>query len=436
MAPLIGFYGDDLTGSTDTLSVLARAGLRVLMFLDVPDLAELADADAIGIAGASRTMTPAEMQAALPTGFAALAAAGVRLLHYKVCTTFDSAPAIGSIGEALRIGRRLFRPDFVPVVAGQPDIGRWCAFGTLFAAFGAEGAVYRLDRHPVMSCHPVTPMHEADLRRVLQAQGVGAVALVDVAALESGGAAAALAAELRAAPEAVLFDVLSPRHQAVIGALIGAQVEADPRPVFAIGSSGLQQALLAGWPAAAARIRKRASAPPVPVGPVLVVAGSRSKVTARQIAAAGAAGFAVLALDPSAMVAGDPSAAAVAEAVGQLRQGRGVIAHTSLGPDDPRALPGAGRASLDALAAATGRFARDVMAQAPLTRIGIAGGDTSSGVARALGVRTLSYAWRCSPGVTVCRVRGGPLDQVEIMLKGGQMGPPDIFSRLARGEEG
>ena len=282
----------------------------------------------------------------------------------------------------------------------------------------------------------MTPMHEADLRRVLQAQGAGAVALVDVAALEGGTAAAALAAELRAGPEAVLFDVLAPRHLAAIGALIGAQVEADPRPVFAIGSSGLQQALLAGWPAAAARMRPLASPPPAPVGPVLVVAGSRSKVTARQIAAAGAAGFAVLALDPAAMVAGDPSEAAVAEAVGHLRQGHGVVAHTSLGPDDPRALPEPGRAGLDALAAATGRFARDVMAQVSLTRIGIAGGDTSSGVARALGVRALSYAWRCSPGVTVCRVRGGPLDKVEVMLKGGQMGQPDIFPRLARGEQG
>ena len=431
MAPLIGFYGDDLTGSTDTLSVLARAGLRVLMFLDVPDPAELADADAVGIAGASRTMTPAEMQATLPAGFAALAAAGVRLLHYKVCTTFDSAPGIGSIGEALRIGRRMFRPDFVPVVVGQPDIGRWCAFGTLFAAFGTDGAVFRLDRHPAMSRHPVTPMHEADLRRVLQAQGAGTVGLVDVAALENGTAATALAAALHEAPDAVLFDVVAPSHLAAIGALIGAQVEAGTRPVFAIGSSGLQQALLAGWPAAAARIRPQASAPPVPAGPVLVVAGSRANVTARQIATAEAAGFAVLALDPAAMITGDTSPTAVAEAVRHLRQGRSVIAHTSLGPDDQRALPGAGRADLDALAAATGHFARDVMAQVKLARIGIAGGDTSSGVARALGVRALSYAWRCAPGVTVCRVRGGTLDGMEIMLKGGQMGQTDIFPRLA-----
>jgi uncharacterized protein YgbK (DUF1537 family) len=110
MAPLIGFYGDDLTGSTDTLSVLARAGLRVLMFLDAPDPAELVGADAVGIAGTSRTMTPAEMQAALPPAFAALAAAGVRLVHYKTCSTFDSAPGIGSIGEAPRRSSRYWRP--------------------------------------------------------------------------------------------------------------------------------------------------------------------------------------------------------------------------------------------------------------------------------------------------------------------------------------
>jgi uncharacterized protein YgbK (DUF1537 family) len=431
MAPLIGFYGDDLTGSTDTLSVLARAGLRVLMFLDVPDPDELADADAVGIAGASRTMTPAEMQVALPPGFAALAAAGVRVLHYKVCTTFDSSPGIGSIGEALGIGRRMFRPDFVPVVVGQPDIGRWCAFGTLFASFGADGSIYRLDRHPAMSRHPVTPMHEADLRRVLQAQGAGPVALVDAAALERDAGVAALQAALRESADAVLFDVVAPAHLAAIGALIGAQVEADARPVFAIGSSGLQQALLAGWPAAAARVRPQASAPPVPAGPVLVVAGSRANVTAHQIATAEAGGFAVLALDPAAMITGDTSETTVAEAVRHLRQGRSVIAHTSLGPEDNRALPGAGRADLDALAAATGRFARDVLARVKLARIGIAGGDTSSGVARALGVRALSYAWRCSPGVTVCRVRGGAMDGVEIMLKGGQMGPPDVFLGLA-----
>jgi uncharacterized protein YgbK (DUF1537 family) len=390
MQPLIGFYGDDLTGSTDTLSVLARGGLATRLFLDLPAPGEIDGVDAVGIAGGSRTMAPAQMLAALPPAFAALAEAGVRLVHYKVCSTFDSAPEIGSIGEALRIGRRMFRPDFVPVVVGQPDIGRWCAFGTLFAAFGPQGAAYRLDRHPVMSCHPVTPMHEADLRRVLQGQGAGRVALLAAPALEGGDAAAALAAALAEAPDAVLFDAMTPSHLAAIGALIGAQMERDARPVFAIGSSGLQQALLAGWPAARERRRVPEPGSPGPAGPVLVLAGSRSRVTAQQIEAARAGGFAVLALDPAAMVAGDRSAALAGQAALHLAAGRSVVAHTSLGPDDERGLIGADRAVLDALATATGRFAADVLSRVKLSRIGIAGGDTSGGVARALGVRALA----------------------------------------------
>jgi 3-oxoisoapionate kinase len=436
MTPLIGYYSDDLTGSTDMLSVLTRAGVRALMFLDLPEPGEVTDADVVGIAGTSRTMSPADMEEALPAAFKALAAVGVRLVQYKVCTTFDSSPSVGSIGVALAIGRRMFRPKFVPVVVGQPEVGRWCAFGTLFAAFGENGAVFRLDRHPVMSCHPVTPMHEADLRRVLQSQGAGTVGLVDVAALERGEAATALRTALREAPDAVVFDVVGSAHQAAVGSLIGAVVEASTRPLFAIGSSGLQQALLAGWPALAARINPPQSEPRNAAGPVLVVAGSRAKVTAVQIKTAASNGFVELALDPAAMVMGDRSTRLIAEAVRHLRQGRSVVAHTSLGPEDVRALPQAGRADLDALAAATGRFARDVLAQVKPVRIGVIGGDTSGGVARALGIRALAHAWRCAPGVPVCRVRSGPLDGLEVMVKGGQMGQPDVLARLERGEIG
>jgi uncharacterized protein YgbK (DUF1537 family) len=436
MKPLIGYYGDDLTGSTDMLSVLTRAGVRAVMFLELPEPSEVTDADAVGIAGTSRTMSPADMQADLPAAFEALAAVGVRLVQYKVCTTFDSSPAVGSIGVALGIGRRMFRPDFVPVVVGQPEVGRWCAFGTLFATFGENGAVFRLDRHPVMSCHPVTPMHEADLRRVLAAQGAGAVGLVDVAALERGEGTPALQAALRERPDAIVFDVVGPTHQAAVGALIGAEIDASTRPLFAIGSSGLQQALLAGWPTLAARIRPHESESRIAAGPVLVVAGSRAKVTAVQIKTAASNGFAELALDPAAMVTGDRSADLIALAVSHLREGRSVVAHTSLGPEDARALPGAKRSDLDALAAATGRFARDVLAQITPARIGVIGGDTSGGVARSLGIRALSHAWRCAPGVPVCRVRSGPLDGLEVMVKGGQMGQPDVLQRLARGEIG
>ncbi|MBV8650081.1 MAG: four-carbon acid sugar kinase family protein, partial [Alphaproteobacteria bacterium] len=300
MTALIGFYGDDLTGSTDTLSVLARGGLATRLFLDIPSTAQLGalgDVDAIGIAGAARTMTPREMDEELPAAFAALRAGGVRIVHYKTCSTFDSAPEIGSIGHAMAIAATAFGRGFVPIVVGQPNIGRYCAFGTLFATAGPHGPAYRLDRHPTMSRHPVTPMGEADLRLHLAKQGRACVALLDVRALaDEAVAGAALDALLREGPDGVLFDVLEPKHLERIGKLIGARLR-DGAPVFAVGSSGLQQALLGGWSEAIARKRPGLAFAGGSPEQILVVSGSRSPVTAAQIDEAERAGFALVALD-------------------------------------------------------------------------------------------------------------------------------------------
>src|SRR4051812_29479346 len=105
----LAFYGDDFTGSTDALEVLAFAGLRCALFLDPPtreELATLGGFDAIGVAGDSRAMTPAEMDQALTPVFAALRALDAPVIHYKVCSTFDSAPHIGSIGRVMEIARK------------------------------------------------------------------------------------------------------------------------------------------------------------------------------------------------------------------------------------------------------------------------------------------------------------------------------------------
>jgi uncharacterized protein YgbK (DUF1537 family) len=442
-APLVAFYGDDLTGSTDTLSVLALAGLRVLLFLDLPDAAALQAAgtlDAIGIAGASRMMSPAQMDAHLPGVYQALKATGACLVHYKTCSTFDSAPQIGSIGHAINLGRTWFRPGFVPVVVGQPEIGRYCLFGTLFATASSGGPVHRLDRHPTMARHPVTPMHEADLRQILLQQGLQSVASLDVVQLRSDAAAATLAAIQVDAPDAILFDVLEESDFGRIGRLIGAALSAG-EPLLGIGSSGLQQALLAGWQRLTAAARRPPRVQPE-AAPVFVVSGSRSPVTAAQIEMAAAGGFALLALDANDLADPDRGAgrlaAASAEAAVHLAAGCSVIAHTSLGPDDPRALREPSRDRLEFLAEQSGRLVRAVLAKAPLRRIGIAGGDTSSLAARALGVRALEYRYRLAPGVPVCRVRESEarLNGLEIMLKGGQMGPADIFARLAAGQAG
>ncbi len=161
MTPLYAFYGDDFTGSTDVLEQLAAGGVPAVLFLRMPDAAlrdRFADVRAIGLAGDSRSRSPEWMDDHLPAAFDALSDGAI--VHYKTCSTFDSAPRIGSIGRAMDIGLRIFGGP-AAILVGAPHLRRYVAFGNLFAAAGAE--VYRIDRHPTMSRHPVTPMHEADL---------------------------------------------------------------------------------------------------------------------------------------------------------------------------------------------------------------------------------------------------------------------------------
>ena len=148
---LLAYYGDDFTGSTDALEFLGRAGARTALFIAPPTPAQLAaysGLDAIGIAGLTRAMPPDAMQAVLEPAFAALRALGPRHVHYKVCSTFDSSPAIGSIGRAIEVGRGVFQNPFVPLLVAAPALGRYCAFGNLFArlGIGSSGSIFRLDR--------------------------------------------------------------------------------------------------------------------------------------------------------------------------------------------------------------------------------------------------------------------------------------------------
>ena len=186
MSLLLTFYGDDFTGSTDALEVLASAGVPTILYLTIPtdkQLSAAPDTQAIGIAGISRSQNPAWMEANLPTVFNRLKSLEAPVFHYKVCSTFDSTPAVGNIGRAAEIGRAIFGDTPVPVVVGAPALGRYVIFGNLFAT--AAGVTYRIDRHPVMSRHPTTPMDEADLRLHLARQSPLASALVDHAALNT-----------------------------------------------------------------------------------------------------------------------------------------------------------------------------------------------------------------------------------------------------------
>lgn len=442
LRPRIGYYGDDFTGATDTLATAARGGLRAALFLRVPDDAQLAAAgplDCVGVAGAARALPPPDMQAELAPVAAFFNRLAPPLLHYKLCSTFDSAPHVGNIAVALQALRRGRPNPLVAIVGGQPSLGRYCVFGNLFATEQAGGAPQRLDRHRNMSRHPVTPMDEADLRRHLARQGLANVAAMHYPDYDLDAAAqdARLDALLARRPQAVLFDVGHDSHLRHVGRILWTR--ARRQPLLAAGASSVVQALLAHWRHAGEPPGEATSADGTRLapaqGPVLVLAGSMSPVTATQIAASPS--YRRIALDAARLAAGEPGYAdeTVTRLCAELRQGHSIIAHTTpLEAAQGHGAPAA-RAAAE-LASASAALLRRVLCQCPgLRRIGVAGGDTSSRAMQALDIQALRYLATPAPGVAVCQALAADptLDGMQIMLKGGQMGPPDLFEILLRG---
>jgi uncharacterized protein YgbK (DUF1537 family) len=426
----LAFFGDDFTGSTDALESLTRAGLRTVLFMAPPSaglLASFPRLDAVGVAGLTRALAPDAMEAELRPAFRALQALRPRHVHYKVCSTFDSSPDVGSIGRAIEVGADVFRAPFVPLVVGAPALGRFCIFGNLFARFGigSAGAIHRLDRHPSISRHPVTPMTEADLQVHLSKQTTRRIGLLDVLALERSETEtrAALEALLAARAEIVLFDVLVPEHLERIGALLEPLGTHD-RPLFCVGSSAVGAALT--WRQAQARPQV-SFAPAGPASPLLVVSGSCSPVTAGQIDHALEHGFAGIGLAPDASNERETTAGVIAA----LRSGRHTVVYTSRRPEDQTAKS----APASMLGAALGRIALAAAEHVGPRRVLFAGGDSSSYAARALGIEAVEMIAPLAPGAPLCRVHapGTPVHGLEVNFKGGQVGAPDYFSAVARG---
>jgi uncharacterized protein YgbK (DUF1537 family) len=423
MPPLIGWYGDDFTGSTDVLEALGLAGMRARLFAALPtasELAEAGDLDAVGIAGEARSRPPAWMRDHLPKAFAALRDSGARIIHYKICSTFDSAPHLGSIGTALEIGQDLLGTPCVPILVGAPSLGRYVTFGTLFARAG-DGAIHRLDRHPTMSRHPSTPMDEGDLARHLARQTRRRVANLDLRNLFTAGD------PLRATDaQALILDGYDAASLAAGGRIL---LDADA-PLFVIGSSGVEHAI------AAARGAPPAILPaPGSKAPVLVLSGSASPQTAVQIAAAEQAGFRAFRLDP--LESPDALRATLLEA---LQRGPGAIVFTARGPDDPdlarvRDALGGPEATGPAIGAALGGIWREIAAAMRIPRVVICGGDTASHACLAVGARWFDLVAPLAPGSPLIRIAASApgVDGVELVLKGGQVGGPHLIQATAAG---
>ncbi len=439
---LLTFYGDDFTGSADAMEALALNGARCVLFLSPPSqelLSEkFSEIEVVGVAGSSRSMSPRQMEATLPAIFSQLRQLNARMFHYKVCSTFDSSPEIGSIGKAYEIGQRVFASPFVPLLVGAPVLKRYCVFGNLFATVADE--TFRLDRHPMMSQHPVTPMDESDLRLHLNRQTNAGVALFDLLHLTgtSEEINARFAAILNENPDIVLFDTLDEERLATAGRLIW---ESGAR--FVIGSSGVEYALTAHWQ------RPRVEFPPAgTVQQLIVMSGSCAAATLAQIEWAEANGYASLRLDAELLVDESNAEAERARlrksALELLANGRSIVLYSARGPHDPAMLASNDKLRQlgfddltirERLGEQQGILLRELLMASGLRRVCVAGGDTSSQAISQLGIYALDLLRPMVPGQPLNRAYSddAALDGLQIALKGGQHGWADHFESIRRG---
>jgi len=426
--PAFGFVADDLTGAADVLAQSHRYGLEAALVIG--DATLPADTDVVGFAGPARSLEGKAFDDLVRRDLAGIAALNPEVLLYKVCSTFDSSVTVGSIGRGIQLLHERFGLHGpIPVVPAQPGFGRYTAFSNHYATHA--GKIHRLDRHPIMSRHPSTPMSEADLRQVLAEQlGTGQVPGAIHLPSYDDGTFKDVWADRRREPGALAYvvDAVDERHlDAVAEALT--REEHVHGPSIVIGSGGIMAALARSI----SDQTPRAPGPQQPTGPVLAVSASASSTTAEQINDAVGHGWEEVPVPAELLQRHDAKAVAALDqrVSAALRLGRNVIVHTTRGADDPRY--GASRpADAGYVGALIGGIAAR-MAEAGITRdIAVCGGDTSSHALIAMGVRQLRVSDQFVTAGPILRADGGSaVAGCRLLLKGGQVGPPDILRRFA-----
>jgi len=417
---LLAYYGDDFTGSTDALEFLCRAGAKAILFIEPPtkeQLQSFPDLDAYGVAGKTRSLSPDEMEQVLIPAFEQIKATGAKHVHYKVCSTFDSSPTIGSIGKAIDCGSKVFGNRFVPVIGGMPALGRFCAFGNLFAkmGIGSEGEYYRLDRHPSMSKHPVTPMNESDLRIHLGKQTRQSIGLIDFVQQKTNNID-----EWEINDEVVLLDLISMSHFEKIGFWLN--YNQRETPLFSVGPSSVEMALGRYWNKIGLLQEKNEWDEIEKSNNLLVVSGSCSPITAAQIAWAKTNGFEEVIIDAVAICNNDVDASIYKQVTELLLQQRNVIVHT--GDKQTQNLPS------EKLGTALGLIAKNAVEQTGIKRVVVAGGDTSSYAARAMNIEAVEMIASLVKGAPLCKAhsKNKSINGLEVNFKGGQVGPENYFT--------
>ncbi len=413
--PLLGCIADDFTGATDLANMLVRGGMRTVQSIGIPDeaLAAGLDADAIVIALKSRTTPVADAVDESLAALEWLRARGCEQIFFKYCSTFDSTAA-GNIGQVSQALLEKLGSDFTLACPAFPENGRTIFRGHLFVQD-------QLLNECGMQHHPLTPMCDANLMRVLQAQTDKKVGLLRYDTVAQGvDKVRERIAQLRADGIGMaIADAVSDADLYTLGAAC-----AD-LPLLT-GGSGLALGLPENFRRAGKLRAVDAAQLPAIAGGEVVLAGSASLATNGQVAAWLEAGRPALRIDPLALAAGKP---VVEQALAFARDaGQTVLIYATSSPDQVKAVQaelGVERAGA-LVEQALGDIAKGLLAGG-VRRFVVAGGETSGAVVQALGVRLLQIGAQIDPGVpATVSTQGQPL---ALALKSGNFGGRDFFTK-------
>ncbi|MDM0026650.1 3-oxo-tetronate kinase [Variovorax saccharolyticus] len=413
---LLGCIADDFTGATDLANNLVRAGMRVVQTIGVPDGPLDAEVDAVVVALKSRTVPAAEAVAQSLAALHWLQAQGARQIYFKYCSTFDSTPA-GNIGPVTEALMDALQCDFTIATPAFPDNKRTVFKGYLFA-----GDV--LLNESGMQNHPLTPMTDANLVRVLQAQSRRKVGLIDHVAVAQGAAAIrARIAQLRGEGVGIaIVDAVSNDDLLRLGPALAGM------PLVTAGS-GVAIGLPANFGIAPSQA---ASALPAACGLRAVVSGSCSLATNRQVANFIAAGRPALALDPLQLAAGaDVVGQALAWAEPLLGDGP-VLVYSTADPSTVKSVQG--RLGVEEAGAMVERAIAAIargLVERGVRQLVVAGGETSGACVQALGIAQLQIGGQIDPGVPWCHAASAAAggSGLHIALKSGNFGSDDFFTK-------
>ncbi len=422
MSVRLGCVADDYTGASDLANTLTKCGLRTLQTIGIPaDGLSVPHADAVVVSLKIRSIASAEAVASARAADAWLRARGARHVMYKICSTFDSTDA-GNIGPVLDALRADAGDAIVVVTPAFPETGRTVFQGNLFV-----GSL-PLDESPLKD-HPLNPMRDANLVRVLARQSRSKVGLIDLQTVVDG-------------PAAVRSRLVDLAKEGFAAAIVDAVFERDLEAIGAaaldqhvsIGASGLGLGLARGLFASgltAAAAATAAIGPPVG-GRAACLAGSCSQATLEQIERAERT-MPVLRLDTDGLICGAQEVQRVLAWAGQRLEQGPVLLASSAAPDQVAAVQArhgrseSGRAIEQAMAKiAEGLSDRGVR------RLIVAGGETAGAVVDRLAIPAFLVGPEVAPGVPVLRAIGAKSGEMLLTLKSGNFGGPDFFMDALR----